>query len=319
MDDAYTDCIRSFASVAAGGQLTSSSSGSPLTSLFGDMSGSGNSADMLSELLSAALSGSGGYSSSGGYASAGSSYSDLYDMFAGMRSAKNKKAVWLDKEAITAAEEFYSENSLDASRLIATHKDGKNVLKLTGAEWELVQDTALNVFIDDGEGYIDLGIDNTYEFDDDLDLILDYDKTWIAINGQAVHYEFMSNDVDGDSYVITGRVPALLNGERADLILVFTDEDPYGTVAGARTVYGGETDTVMKGLIDIKPGDTLDFLCDYYSYDGEYLDSYMLGGQMTVEGELTITNVELTGEKALSTFRLTDIYGAQYWTEALKN
>ena len=63
MDDAYTNCIRSFASVAAGGQLTSSSSGSPLTSLFGDMSGSGNSADMLSELLSAALSGNGSISS----------------------------------------------------------------------------------------------------------------------------------------------------------------------------------------------------------------------------------------------------------------
>ena len=39
-------------------------------------------------------------------------------------------------------------------------------------------------------------------------------------------------------------------------------------MAGARIVYGDETDTVMKGLIDIKPGDTLDFLCDYYSYDG---------------------------------------------------
>lgn len=319
MDDAYTNCIRSFASVAAGGQLISSSSGSPLTSLFGDMSGSGNSADMLSELLSAALSGSGSYSSGSSYSSGGSSYSDLYDMFAGMRSVKNKKARWLDRDAMTAAEDFYANNRLDASRLIATHKGGKKVLKLTDAEWDLVQDTALNVFIDDGEGYIDLGIDNTYEFDDDLDLILDYDKTWIALNGQVVHYELMSNDVDGDSYVITGRVPALLNGERVDLILVFTDEDPYGTVAGARIVYGEETDTVMKGLIDIKPGDTLDFLCDYYSYDGEYLDSYMLGNQMTVEGELTITNVSIAQEKALSTFRLTDIYGAEYWTEALEN
>ena len=90
-------------------------------------------------------------------------------------------------------------------------------------------------------------------------------------------------------------------------------------MTGARIVYGDETDTVMKGLIDIKPGDTLDFLCDYYSYDGEYLDSYMLGNQMTVEGELTITNVSIAQEKALSTFRLTDIYGAEYWTEALEN
>ena len=45
----------------------------------------------------------------------------------------------------------------------------------------------------------------------------------------------------------------------------------------------------------------------------------MLGNQMTVEGELTITNVSIAQEKALSTFRLTDIYGAKYWTEALEN
>ena len=33
------------------------------------------------------------------------------------------------------------------------------------SRWAMVHDLELNVFYDDGEGYIDLGLDNVYEFD----------------------------------------------------------------------------------------------------------------------------------------------------------
>lgn len=318
MDETYTACIRSFASMASGGQLVSSSTGSPLDSLFGNMTGSGNSADMLGSLLSSALSGSyggGSYSSGSGAYSGGSSYADLLSMLAGSSSGYS----WLDSGRMMQSQEYYQENSLDASRLVATDKNGTKVLQLTDEEWELIQDVELNVYADDGEGFIDLGLDNTYYFDDDLDLVLDYDNTWIAINGQVVSYTMQSNDIDGDTYVITGTVPALLNGERVELVLVFSDQDEYGTVAGARKVYDeDETDTVMKGLIEIKEGDVIDFLCDYYSYAGEYQDTYMLGNQMTVEGELFISNVDIGQVSPRVTYRLTDIYGNHFWTEAIQ-
>ncbi len=318
MDETYTACIRSFASMASGGQLVSSSTGTPLDSLFGSMTGSGNSADMLSTLLNSALSGSYGgssYSSGSGAYSGGSSYADLLSMLAGASSGYS----WMDQGRMMQSQDYYAENSLDASRLTVTEKDGANVLKLTDEEWELVQEVELNVYADDGEGFIDLGLDNTYYFDDDLDLVMDYDNTWIAINGQVVSYTMQSHDIDGDTYVITGSVPALLNGERVELILVFSDQDEYGTVAGARKVYDEEeTDTVMRGLIDIKNGDVIDFLCDYYSYDGEYLDTYMLGNQMTVDGELYISNVDIGEVSPLVTYRLTDIYGNHFWTEAIR-
>ncbi|MBR5291547.1 MAG: peptidase C11 [Clostridia bacterium] len=318
MDETYTACIRSFASMASGGQLVSSSTGSPLDSLFGSMTGSGNSADMLGSLLSSALSGSYGgssYSSGAGAYSSGNSYADLLSMLAGSSSGYS----WMDQGRMMKSQEYYEENSLDASRLTVTEKDGTNVLKLSDEEWELVQEVELNVYADDGEGFIDLGLDNTYYFDDDLDLVMDYDNTWIAINGQVVSYTMQSHDTDGDTYVITGSVPALLNGERVELILVFSDQDEYGTVAGARKVYDDEeTDTVMRGLIDIKDGDVIDFLCDYYSYEGEYLDTYMLGNRMTVDGELFISNVDIGDVSPLVTYRLTDIYGNHFWTEAIQ-
>ena len=179
MDETYTACIRSFASMASGGQLVSSSTGSPLDSLFGSMTGSGNSADMLGSLLSSALSGSYGgssYSSGSGSYSTGNSYADLLSMLAGASSGYS----WMDQGRMMSSQEYYEENSLDASRLTVTEKDGTKVLKLTDEEWELVQEVELNVYADDGEGFSDLGLVNTYYFDVDLDLVMDYDNTWIA-------------------------------------------------------------------------------------------------------------------------------------------
>ena len=48
------------------------------------------------------------------------------------------------------------------------------------------------MFYDDGEGFIDLGLDNVYEFDEDGALKGEYDGTWLAINGQPVAYYHMS-------------------------------------------------------------------------------------------------------------------------------
>ena len=34
------------------------------------------------------------------------------------------------------------------------------MLSLTEEQWELIQTVELNVFVDDGEGFIDMGLDN---------------------------------------------------------------------------------------------------------------------------------------------------------------
>ena len=64
----------------------------------------------------------------------------------------------------------------------------------------------------------------------------------------------------------------------------------------------------------IRDGDVIDFICDYYSYDGEYLDSYLLGDQLIVDGELVISDVYVDKEAANLTYLFTDIYNRQYWT-----
>ena len=191
------------------------------------------------------------------------------------------------------------------------------MLQLSEEQWSLVHSLELNMFYDDGLGFIDLGLDNVFEFDESGRLIGETDRTWLAINGQPVAYYYTDTVDDGTNYTITGRVPVLLNGERANLILVFDNENPYGYIAGARTDYvEGETETVAKGMTELQIGDTLDFVCDYYSYEGEYLDSYYLGEQMVVTEDMTISNVDVGDGNVLVTYRFTDIYNQQYWTPA---
>ena len=164
-----------------------------------------------------------------------------------------------------------------------------------------------------------MGCDNVYDFDEAGNLLAPSEITWIAINEQPVAYYHESTFDDGEDYSIIGRVPVLYNSERAELVLEFSDENPHGEVVGVRRVYkDGETATIAKTMDTVKDGDVIDFVCDYYSYDGEYLDSYMLGEQLIVSGELSISDVYVDESAANYTYLFTDIFNQNYWSEPVK-
>jgi hypothetical protein len=311
MDEEYADCIKNFANLEVGGQAVSSGSSTALESLLGSLgqtapanppsiSGGGGGAGLIGSLLGSFITGGGLESIIGSVTGGGDTSSD-----------------WVDTDSMMNETEFYSENRIDEDDISLTQKDDAYVLSLDDKKWDLIQTISLNVFFDDGDGFIDLGLDNVYEFDNDGDLKIDYDGTWLAINGQVVSYYLVSEDETSGDYIITGRVPAMLNDERVDLILVFNDANPYGNVIGAQYIYEDSPDTIAKGLIEIKNGDTLDFLCDYYTYDDTFDDSYFIGEQMVVEGELIISNVSVGDNKCRITYQLKDMYNNTYWTPAL--
>lgn len=297
MDDEYSKCIKSFAGMETSGQISTGGSASPLGSLLGMAGGSGTTtgADALSSLLTAYLSGG---KSIEGIDRANTSYmedSEVYDV----------------EEAV----EYITLNQFNANDLVwITNDQGQHVMALEDNKWDLIQSLQVNMFYDDGAGYIDLGLDNTYEFTDDGRLIGDTDNTWLSIDGQPVAYYYETTIKDGDNYSIMGRVPALLNGDRVNLIIVFDNEHPYGYIAGARYDYvEGETETVAKSMTELTEGDKIDFVCDYYTYDGAYEDSYMLGEQLTYREGLEISNTDVGGDTRI-TYLLTDIYNQEYWT-----
>jgi len=208
-----------------------------------------------------------------------------------------------------------SDNRFDPAQLVWTQSGEGTVLRMSEKNWSLVHELQLNVFYDDGEGFIDLGLDNVYDFTADGALKGDYDGTWLAIDSQPVAYYYVDSVYSGDTYTITGRVPVLLGGERAELILVFDNAHPYGYIAGARTDYvEGETETVAKNMTELNVGDTLDFVCDYYDYDGNWQNSYMLGEQMSYREGMEISNVYIDRDRAKATYLFTDVYNQEYWT-----
>jgi len=299
MDESYSRCIRQFASLAASGQASYGGTSSPLTSLLGAASNSSGGEDMVSLLLSEFLG--------GGFGRVSGLTSDNTDFLSDRAMSEEDTLAYL------------MENRLSDEALVwQTGEDGTPVLRLSEQQWSLVQELELNLFVDDGEGYIDLGLDNVFEFDEEGGLLGLNERTWLAVNGQPVAYYHTSTVDDGTSYTITGRVPVLHNGTRGELILVFDSDQPQGYVAGVQTVYhNGETDTIAKSQTALEPGDTLEFLCDYYSYEGDYQDSYLLGEPLVVTEEpLTVSDVPIQGTTQAA-YRFTDLYGQHHWTPGL--
>ena len=297
MDAEYARCIKQFASLEVSGQAASGGTASPLPSLLGTLGGGAGDAAAVSQLLEAFLGGG-------------------FGRIAGLTS---DNTAFLDDRALDLEEtvQYLLENSFDPGALVWTaNGDGTPSITLSEEQWGLVQTLDLNLFYDDGAGYIDMGLDNVYDFDDTGALLGVNDGTWLAIDGQPVAYYHTSTVDDGENYTITGRVPVLHNGQRAELLLAFDNEQPYGYVTGVRAVYtAGETDTVAKSGTELQPGDTLEFLCDYYSYDGGYQDSYLMGEPITVTGdELTVSDVPLEGGELRCTYRFTDLYNQNWWT-----
>lgn len=196
-------------------------------------------------------------------------------------------------------------------------KGDYEALILSDEDWALVSEIECQVFYDDGEGYLDLGSDNLYEFDDDGDLMITFDHTWVAINEAIVPFYALGEEVNEDKWTSYGYVPAYVNNQEVEIILIWDNDNPTGEVVGYR--YGYEDSAIqLRGLIPIKTGDVLEFVVDYYNYDGEYEDSYYLGEALVVdEAGLSVSYAEIGDGDCLVYYCITDLYQNSYLTEGI--
>ena len=360
IDSEYTKCIQSFASVGQGGQFASSASqqaygsytsgGSLLETLLGGYMDSSygsspyGSASPLGSLTGSYTNGSGSYS-------AGNSVdaSTIYDLLSAFSGRSMPAALdWVDTDLVAGKAAEIANNRLDPARITITEHNGSRTLFLTDEEWALVDTATLNLFVDDGKGYIDLGYDN-FLFPDERDdryLVLDFDGYWMCVDGHAAAFYMTEIHVTEEGAVETyGRIPAKITGKRyrnADdgtlkvdgplsgedvsgtatvemmvNLLVYIDADNNISILGAYPLYEGEVQTEAKGLIPIEKGDRIQLLCDYYTYEGAYEASYELGKAFTVGNGLTVDYRKLDNTGSISaSCRITDVYGNVYWTPA---
>lgn len=217
---------------------------------------------------------------------------------------------WLDAGLVSDYESYYQENNYDSSTLAIVEKDGQYVLEMSQADWDLISSVYLEVFLDAGDGYLHLGSDDVAEYNSDGDLIVSFDdNSWVALNGHIVSF---FAEQSGDENTWTGYVPAYINGEEAHIILVWTNDS--ASVAGYEPVY--DTNLASRGLLPMQNGDVIEFLGDFYTYDGDFDDSYIIG-TITVDGELTVSYEDVGDGDCLVYYSLHDIYENVYWTESL--
>lgn len=320
----YHSCVKKFAAMEMSGQFISGGTSDPFNSLFG-------------------IFGSGDYGNSYYFGNdTGSSYSEsaVYDMLEGLfysqdYSGYGGSGLFRDSLDPGKAAKFISENQfLETNLDWQLSKDKPPVIAMPVEQWELVQSIELNMFIDDGEGYIDLGFDNVFEFDEEGSLLGINDYTWLTVDGNYMAYYYDSASTDGKKYVITGHSPVLYNGERADLIFTFDNKHPEGFISAIRLEGADDQLNIGKRLSEvadkeadldagdggsfrpvIREGDKIEFLADAYDYEGNYLGMISIGDEWTV-GKKTpvIANMDLGNVEAIAMYCFTDIYNKKFWT-----
>ena len=307
LSSSYSDSFRKIAAVQEAGQAVSGGSHS-LGDLLGNASGSSGSG--MFDMYGGSLFGG---------SSSGSSMTDVLSyLFSGRSLSGSYSSEFMEESGYTESDlaAMLEGNILNADSLKFTYESGKYTLKLPASQWGLVDHMERNVFYDDGEGYIDLGLDTVYSVSEDGVLTAGADRYWISIDEHPVAFYHVSTTKSDKGNTIIGRVPCYLNGERAHLILVFDPDNPYGYVAGASFDYkNGETETIAKAVTSLEDGDVIDFVCDYYTYGQEFNGNYYLGEQMIVDGEPEISDTWIGDDPAFVSYLFTDIYGQEYWTD----
>ena len=287
MDQEYTKCIKAFASMEATGQAAYGGSSVDISDLLNVLGGgmASSNSDMMTQLM-------------------------MQFLMSGSNQFLSGKALSTEDTV-----NYVENHSLSDDKLVW---DDNYVMKLDEEDWKLVTDLDMKMYVDDGSGYIDLGLDNNFNFDDDGNLQAVTDRSWLALDGQIVPYYHLDTTDDGDTYTITGRIPCMLNGIRTNLIVVFDNNHPYGYIAGASTDYSSDTtETLAKNSQKLKDGDQLDFICDYYSYEGSYQDSYYLENTLTYDSDMELSNVVVNDGNIKLVYRFVDIYQTEHLSQAI--
>ncbi len=318
MDDDYTACIRQFAQMQTAGQAVGGGNVNPFDLLTGggsgssDLFGTGGSSDVTSQAIQQLI----------GSLLGGRSVD--FDAL-GIEGLDESNTEFLRQDPLDSAQvaEYVSENHITEDDLAWQERgDGSLMISLTDEQWDCIESVDKNMYYDDGEGYIDLGLDNIFEFDDDGNLLPDEHLDWLSIEKQPVaYYHTDTVDYPDGTYSISGYVPVELNGKDAQLILTFDSANEDGYIAGVRYDYDEDvTETQAKNLVSLEAGDQVKFLCDFYSYKGRYEDNYQLGRTWTVKDpeNVSITNTDVGDGDVMILSKFTDMYGHELWTKPLR-
>lgn len=198
-------------------------------------------------------------------------------------------------------------------------------VQLPDKTWDIVADcrTALYMRAEDGS-LMFLGNDHIGDNDANGHPMVDVDDLWPHINGHLIYYDAKKPRETEDGIVFSGDTRARLNGKEE--IIVHIEWEPAQAesddVIGHVTGYDFADDDLsfmQKGTQTFKPGDSIEFLFDYYDEEGNLTGTQGYGGSLLVTKPENLTaQDEPLPECDVQFFGiLTDVYQRELMTEVL--
>ena len=192
--------------------------------------------------------------------------------------------------------------------------------------WDIIADCRTRVYQKTEDGRLRfLGNDHVGDNDENGHPMVDIDDMWIHINGHLVYYDAQQPRETEAGTVFSGDTRARLNGK--DEIIVHIEWDPVKEdedgVTGHVIGYAYADDEMAfmsKGMETFVPGDSIEFLFDYYDEEGKLVGTEAYGGRLVVTKpeKLTAEDRPLPEGDIQFLGVLTDVYQRELMTEVLE-
>ncbi|MBQ0041869.1 MAG: hypothetical protein KBS85_00925 [Lachnospiraceae bacterium] len=223
-----------------------------------------------------------------------------------------KEQSWYNERLVNQYGNLYTSISEDSLKVI--EDENSYLVRLKDSDWDIISSLESQVYLLYDDGYLMLGSDDYVETTDDGDLVIAYDCNWLHMNGCIASYYAVEKENSSDYSV--GYMPALLNqNEYIDIWVMWTEDSCE--LLGYTPTYD---DVSAKGYFQFEDGDSIDFLFDFYTYDGIFEDSYLLKGNGFVyngKDDVFVYYDEVGNSDAQVNIYIKDIYQNEYWTESV--
>ncbi len=255
-------------------------------------------------------------------------YDDFASIIGSQKMTKNGKisGVFEDEEWYVKGFENYDITTF-RQNVPLIDKGGEYAIDLTDEEWETITGYEQGLRMKVGSRYVDLGSDNVFDLDEKGHYMLEFNDTWVAINGVIVALHPGTPKEMGDGSILySGTVDATLNFILPIKIYIewvdTEEEEGAGVVQGYLPADEDSDDIdekgMPRGLKQFKTSNVVTFLYDWYDEEGNYLSTAMghLPVNVGVSG-LEVTQKDISSEEYDYYGILRDVLNRTITTETL--
>ncbi|MBQ9015450.1 MAG: hypothetical protein IJ109_04955 [Firmicutes bacterium] len=211
-------------------------------------------------------------------------YNDFASIIGSQKSTKDRQNVSDFEDEDWYVKGFENYNGALYMQDVPLIRDGDRYrIDLTEEEWETITEYHLGLKLKAGNRYADLGSDDLYTLDENGHYTIDFDKTWVSINGVyvALHPGTPIEVPEEDKIIYTGTVDATLNFTTPITIYMrwvnVGDHEGEGEILGYLPADQDSDDIdeygMPRGFKQFKSNNIITFLYDWYDEDGNYIST----------------------------------------------